>query len=274
MAKIKLSVCIPVFNGENFIEEAINSVLNQNFNEFELIIVDNNSTDKTSQIISKINDPRIKFFRNESNIGLIPNWNKSLEYVQGEYVKILPADDFLYPECLQKQCAILDNDYNHEISMVCSGRNIINNNGKVLFRRCFSNEEGAVNGIFAINKNVRSGGNIIGEGGAVLFRKDILKKTGLFNSPIFYVLDLDLWYKILLHGNLYVFPQPLSAFRVSGSSASVQVVNQQFEDLSKFNKDIYLKKEYKVTWLNYKLGLAKALMLTQAKKILYKYILK
>lgn len=274
MTKIKLSVCIPVFNGEDFIKEAIDSVLNQSFKDFEIIIVDNNSTDKTVFIVKSYNDPRIRLIQNETNIGLIPNWNKAIENAQGEYIKILPADDFIYPECLQLQCAVLDKDIDHKISMVCARRNIINDSGKVLFNRGFSKYELEISGFEAINKNVRSGGNIIGEGGAVLFRKEIIKKTGLFNSTIFYVLDLDLWYKILLHGNLHVLPQVLSAFRVSGSSASVQVVKKQREDLSNFIKKIYANKEYKVSWLNCKLGLIKAFILTEAKKILYKYIIK
>ena len=122
--------------------------------------------------------------------------------------------------------------------------------------------------------NIRSGGNIIGEGGAIMFRKNILIKTGNFNSDIFYVLDLDLWYKILLHGDLYCIPQIFSAFRVSNSSASVQVVKKQRQDVSNFIKKIYENKEYKVSWLNYKIGTLKAFLLSEAKKILYKYVIK
>lgn len=274
MSEIKLSVCIPVYNGEDFIEEAIDSVLKQSFKDFELIIVDNNSTDQTVALVKKYDDPRIRLVQNETNIGLIPNWNKAIEHAKGTYIKILPADDFIYPECLQLQCAVLDKDVNYKISMVCGRRNIINNAGKVLFSRGFSKHETEVSGFEAINKNIRSGGNIIGEGGAIMFRKEIIQKTGLFNSDIFYVLDLDLWYKILLHGNLYALPQILSSFRVSNSSASVQVVKKQREDLSNFIKKVYANKEYKVSWLSCKLGLLKAFILTEAKKILYKYVIK
>ena len=274
MSKIKLSVCIPVFNGEDYIKEAIESVLTQSFKDFELIIVDNNSTDKTVSIVKSYTDTRIRFLQNEINIGLIPNWNKALEQAKGEYIKILPADDFIYPNCLVAQCGILDKDLNEKISIVSSRRNIINNNGKILFNRGFSKKEIQVSGFNAINKNIRSGGNIIGEGGAIMFRKSILKKTGLFNSTIFYVLDLDLWYKILLYGDLYSLPQIYSAFRVSNSSASVNVVKKQRQDVSEFIKKIYSNKEYKVSWLNCKLGLLKAFILTEAKKILYKYFIK
>lgn len=274
MSIITLSVCIPVFNGEEFIAEAIDSVLMQSFTNFELLIVDNHSTDRTIEIVKQYKDTRIKLIQNDTNIGLIPNWNKAIENAQGKYIKILPADDFIYQDCLKKQCAILEADVNETISMVAARRNIINNKGKVLFNRGFSKTETIVSGFEAINKNVRSGGNIIGEGGAIMFRKNVIAKTGLFNSPIFYVLDIDLWYKILLHGKLHALPDVLSAFRVSNSSASVKVIDKQKEDVTNFNHYIYKATSYKVTWLNYKIGLFKAFALTQAKKILYKYVIK
>lgn len=273
MAQPKISVCIPVFNGKDFIEEAINSVLNQNFTDYELLIIDNHSTDNTVNIIKKFNDTRIKLIINPENFGLIPNWNKALENAKGKYIKILPADDFIYQGCLLKQSEILDKDINEEISMVCSRRNIIDNSGKILFNRGFTKKELVVSGVEAINKNIRSGGNIIGEGGAIMFRKNIISKTGEFNSTIFYVLDLDLWYKILLNGNLYALPDVLSAFRISASSASVNVIDKQYQDVKSFINLIYSKKNYKVTFINSKIGIFKAYVLTKAKKILYKKLL-
>lgn len=274
MTQPKVSVCIPVFNGQEFIEEAINSVLNQNFSDYELLIIDNHSTDNTIKLIKKYNDSRIKLIENPENIGLIPNWNKALEFARGKYIKILPADDFIYQNCLLKQSEILDKDINEEISVVCARRNIIDNTGKVLFNRGFTKKEQIVSGIEAINKNIRSGGNIIGEGGAIMFRKSIISKTGVFNSSIFYVLDLDLWFKILLQGNLHALPDVLSAFRISDNSASVHVINKQHQDNTNFIKKIYADKKYQLSYSSYWIGIIKSFFLTQAKKILYKYILK
>jgi glycosyltransferase involved in cell wall biosynthesis len=270
----KISVCIPVYNGSDFIEEAIKSVLSQNFDDYELLIIDNKSTDNTVDIINNFKSPKIRLIQNTENIGLIPNWNKALENARGKYIKILPADDLIYQGCLLKQSEILDNDVNEEIAMVCARRNIIDNKGKILFNRGFTKKEQIFSGIQAINKNIRSGGNIIGEGGAIMFRKSIIAKTGVFNSSIFYVLDLDLWFKILLHGNLYALPLVLSAFRVSGNSASVHVVNKQHQDNSNFIKKIYADKTYKLSFYSYIIGIIKSYILTQAKKILYKYVLK
>ena len=274
MSGPKLSVCIPVYNGAEFIKETIDSVLSQNFKDFEIVVVDNQSTDTTRDIVKSYSDPRVKLFVNDTNIGMIPNWNKAMEHATGKYIKILPADDFIYPACLEKQVKIMDADTKEKIAMVGGRRNIIDDTGKILFNRGFSKSECEVSGFAAINKNVRSGGNIIGEGGAVMFRKSILTKTGNFNSDIFYVLDLDLWYKILIHGNYHALPDIVSSFRVSKSSASVNVVKKQREDMTNFINKIYLNKEYQLSWLSRKIGLFKSFALTQAKKILYKYVLK
>lgn len=270
----KISVCIPVYNGAEFIKEAIDSVLKQTYQDYELLVIDNCSTDNTVEIVNSINNPKIRLIRNSENIGLIPNWNKALENANGKYIKILPADDFIYPDCLKLQAEILDADTNEEISMVCGRRNIIDNKGKILFNRGFTKHKITLNGTDAINKNIRSGGNIIGEGGAVMFRKNLIQKTGVFTSKIFYVLDLDLWFKILLHGKLYALPNIVSAFRVSGSSASVNVVDKQHKDNTDFMKLIYTDKSYQLSFYSYCVGIVKSYILTQAKKILYKYILK
>jgi GT2 family glycosyltransferase len=121
---------------------------------------------------------------------------------------------------------------------------------------------------------MRSGGNIIGEGGAVLFRREILEKTGVFNSKLFYTLDLDQWYKILLQGNLYYIAKTVSAFRVSSASESTKAKNTQRSDIKLFMKEIYSKKEYKVSFLSYSIGIVATHLSTIAKKLLYRFLVR
>lgn len=274
MSEVKISVCIPVFNGEEFIREAIDSVLSQSYTNFEVVIVDNQSTDSTLSIVRSYKDARIKLFINESNIGMVPNWNRAMEHAQGTYIKILPADDLLMPGCLETQVEILEKDINKEISLVCGRRNIIDHSGKLLFTRGFTNKVERVSGTEAVNRIIRSGGNSLGEGGAVMFRREIIQKTGPFTDKIFYLLDLDLWFRILLHGDLYALPQVVSAFRISGSSASVKVVKKQKEDYFNFIKKIYNSEEYKLSWFNFRTGLFFTFALTEAKKLIYRFVVK
>lgn len=270
----KLSVCIPVYNCDQFIKDAIDSVLNQSFSDFELVILDNQSTDNTVEIIKSYTDPRIKFEQNPSNIGMLANWNRVVTLTSGEYIKVLPADDFLYPGCLQAQCDALDADKDKTIALVCGRKKVINDAGKTLFTRGYSKKAGRVNGIKAINNTIRSGGNIIGEPGVVMFRKSILEKSGPFDASIYYVMDLFMWFKMLVHGDLYVVPDVVCAFRISTVSESIKIVDKQKTDVDNFIKKIYADKRYGLTTYNYQLGLINSFASAIAKKAIYKTVLK
>lgn len=104
MSKIKVSVLIPVYNRENYIEECVNSALNQTYQNFEIVIVDNCSTDKTWELCCRLSqrDKRIRVFRNTENIGPVRNWTRCAELANGEYSKMLFSDDLLMINCLEE----------------------------------------------------------------------------------------------------------------------------------------------------------------------------
>jgi glycosyltransferase involved in cell wall biosynthesis len=108
--KIKVSLGLPVYNGERFVKHAIESVLNQTFNDFELIISDNASTDSTQEICEGFarQDPRVRYIRQEINIGAKANFNRVFEYSRGEYFKWVAADDVCGPRYLELTVAQLD----------------------------------------------------------------------------------------------------------------------------------------------------------------------
>ncbi len=273
MGEVKLSVCIPVYNCEKFIGEAIDSVLNQDFSDWELVIVDNRSTDKTVEVIRSYKDQRIRLVENDTNIGMLANWNKSVSLATGKYIKVLPADDFLYPGCLRKQCEVLDADTDKKIALVSGRKNIINDDGKTLFTRGFSRQNCRVSGQEAINKTVRSGGNILGEPGVVMFRKEILEKSGPFVADIYYVMDLSMWFKMLVHGDLYSLADVVCAFRISTVSESIKQIATQKRDVDNFFNKVYADKNYGLKKLNYRIGLINSAISAQVKKAVYKYVL-
>ena len=119
-----ISVLIPVYNREDFISEAIESVLNQDFENYELIIVDNSSTDRTWAICQDFadNDPRVRAYRNEVNVGPVKNWSRCLELARGDYCKFLFSDDLLYPSFLSSTYHALQS--NIDVGFVCSGADI------------------------------------------------------------------------------------------------------------------------------------------------------
>lgn len=105
-----VSVGLPVFNGENFLEEAIRSVLGQTLEDLELILCDNASTDRTAEICRDYaaSDPRIRSFRNARNLGAAPNYNLAFAHARGRYFKWLAHDDRMLPSFLAKACRVLE----------------------------------------------------------------------------------------------------------------------------------------------------------------------
>jgi glycosyltransferase involved in cell wall biosynthesis len=104
----KLSVVMPVYNVAKYVKEAVTSVLSQTFNDFELIIIDDHSTDNTVDIINSIKDSRIIFFRNDKNLGRSVTDNLAIQYIRGQYVAKMDGDDICLPQRFERQLDFLD----------------------------------------------------------------------------------------------------------------------------------------------------------------------
>jgi glycosyltransferase involved in cell wall biosynthesis len=109
---VKVSLGIPIYNGERFIAKAIRSLLDQTFTDFEIIVCDNASTDRTAEICEEFarQDSRIRYYRQEINIGAKANFNRVFEYSRGQYFKWVAADDVCGPRYLELTVAALDQD--------------------------------------------------------------------------------------------------------------------------------------------------------------------
>lgn len=133
MTKIpKISVIMSVFNCEKFIQQAIESVLNQSFKNFELIIIDDKSTDNTLQIIERFkkHDSRIVLIKNKINLGPAKSRNIGILTSKGEYIAILDADDISLKNRFEKQYTFLEQ--NQDIFLVCCNNYIINENSQIV----------------------------------------------------------------------------------------------------------------------------------------------
>jgi glycosyltransferase involved in cell wall biosynthesis len=130
-ASPKLSIGLAVYNGENYIKEALDSILAQTFEDFELIITDNASTDKTHEICTEYaaKDQRIRYYRNEQNLGASRNQSLSFELSRGKYFKLAAHDDICAPDFFQKCVAVLDQ--NPDVVLCYPQTKIINEHGEV-----------------------------------------------------------------------------------------------------------------------------------------------
>jgi glycosyltransferase involved in cell wall biosynthesis len=113
-----VSVLLPCFNSEPFIGEAIESILNQTYSNFELIILDDGSTDNTKSIIQVFKDSRIKLLCEIENKGIVYQLNKGIEHARGEYIARMDADDISFPERFQKQVDFLEDSINFKIDVL------------------------------------------------------------------------------------------------------------------------------------------------------------
>lgn len=270
MSKIKLSVVIPVFNGLPHIKKAIDSVLKEDISDMEVIIVDNCSTDGTWEYLSTLNDSKLVVIRNEYNIGLKNNWNKSIKLAKGEYVKLLPADDYVLEGSLKKQIKILDE--HKDVSLVSGAKVIVNEKGEKLFVKKFLNKDLKIDGHKGINMVVKNGTNALGEGGCVMFRLNDFNKTNGFNDEIPYLIDLQMWFDLLLHGKLYVMHEPVAAFRIWKKSLSVENSKTQLKEFNQFMVKCYRNKIYKIKYINLLIFKIKSFIYFYVKKFIYHYL--
>jgi glycosyltransferase involved in cell wall biosynthesis len=210
--KPKVSICIPTFNSENYLREAIESALRQNDQDLEIVIVDNCSTDHTGALVKdfqKRGDRRIRFYKNDRNIGLVGNFNKCLEYAKGEYIKFLCSDDLLLPECIERMAAALD--AHQSVSLVCSGRLFLNRHGEKLDFKKYSSAETIIRGSSATTRCL-FGKNYIGEPTAVMFRK---RDAGrYFREDLPQLMDMEMWLHLLEQGDLLNIGAPLCTIRL------------------------------------------------------------
>lgn len=245
-----ISICIPCYNGAKFVARTLDSLISQAFEDFEVIIADNHSTDESVRIIRNYQDSRIKLIQNESNLGLVGNWNKVLSLSTGKYVKLLCADDVLYPECLSRQSKVLEDAQNRGVVLTVCNRDVIDANDRLLLTRKPAFRAGRASGASLIRSSIRRGTNLIGEPAVGLFRREVLGQIGVLDSANPYLIDLAFWAEVLKHGDAFVDTESLAAFRISRDGASAEIGGRQAAYFRKFLRAIRTDKFYRAGMLD------------------------
>jgi len=233
-AKLPLvSICLPTFNGAKWIRKSVNSALGQTYENIEIIVVDDGSTDDTVEQIRSIDDPRIAVHTNGRNVGLISNWNKCLKLARGEFIKFLFQDDILYPDCVERMMSLF---FKYDgIGLVFSARDILvdwNLDEKTVQRwleYCevlhthfdSLSEFNSGRNLFMQLMRIDFYGNWIGEPSSVLVRKECFERLGEFNARLFQIGDLEMWLRILYFYNVGFIEDRLNAFRIHDKSKTV-----------------------------------------------------
>lgn len=200
-----VSIVLPTYNGEQYLSEAIESIINQSFKNWELIIVNDCSTDNTQNIIDLYlkKETRIKTIRNKKNMKLPMSLNVGFSFASGKYFTWTSDDNIYLPNALEVMTSYLESK--QEIYMVCGAMNIINSKGVY------------INKSYRYNMQDMFFSNCVGA--CFLYRSIALQEIGQYDSKRFLVEDYDYWLRILFKNKkIYFIDQILYAYRQHSKS--------------------------------------------------------
>jgi len=261
---------VPTYNSEKYLRECLDSVLNQTFQDWECVISDDASTDKSVEIAREYEkkDPRFKVLTHGENVGAANNWNRAKENNKTFATKILCADDYLMLDALKEQLDILKRN---ETAIVFSERHIVFPNGKKLHPRL---PKYASNISFneAFKYYINLGRNIFGEPVTALFRTELFVKSEGFYPKFEYSLDTS-GYMAIARGKDVTFDnQVVGAFRVSKNQWSHQLRRKQFSHIFDFIDHLVEVEGVQVTRKEVLIGKIKVMSANLLRVVLYTFL--
>lgn len=203
-----VSIIMPAYNSSKFIGESLESIINQSYKNWEVIIIDDCSTDNTGEVVKKLmkKDKRIKYFRLEKNSGAAVARNKAIDFATGKFIAFLDSDDIWFPEKLEKQIKYMkENDY----YFTCTSYSKINETGNFLNQIIMAREKSNYNDLLKTcpgNSTVIYNAEVLGK----FIIPDIRKRN-----------DYVLWLQVIKKaGYLYGIKEPLGSHRIRKGSIS------------------------------------------------------
>ncbi len=212
-----VSVVMAVYNGERFLRAALDSILAQTFTDFELIVVDDGSTDSTASILDSYLDPRIVRIKNTTNIGLTHSLNVGLKKAKGKYIARHDADDISYLDRFRQQVVFLES--HPDVGFLGTGYQIIDRYGSVL--------ETILPPIENTTLQTRLEHQNCFCHGSVMIRRGLLEKVNGYREFFPVTQDYDLWLRLAERSEVANLSYPLYQFRFDGSTVSRQKTDLQ-----------------------------------------------
>ncbi len=236
----KVSVIIPTHNRAEFLCSAIISVLNQTFQDFEIIVVDDASMDNTHEVVSSFNDKRIKYMRHEINKGASAARNTGIKNSSSDYIAFLDDDDEWLAEKLEMQISLLEKTP-PKVGVVYTGYVIVDRaSGQIIYQR-ISTKKGDIFNEMLIE-------NVIGATPSVLLRKECFNKVGLFDENLSTFEDWDMWIRISKEFHFecikevlvkcYFHDKDKLTVNVEALSKGIEVMFKKYGHLSAFKKTL------------------------------------
>jgi len=215
---VKVSVIMSAYNCERYLRETIDSILNQTFNNFELIIVNDGSTDSTREILESYADSRMHIV-NQKNMGISKAKNRAAALSSGEYVAVIDADDIWLPEKLGKQVNFLDE--HSDIGLAGTATSVIDKKGRFMGTlRVVETNEQIQDALLKDNCFSHS---------SIMLRKSIFEKVGYYNEEFDYSLDYDLLLRVSERCRVWNIPEVLTIWRFNEEGVSVNKHSKQMK---------------------------------------------
>ena len=251
----KVSICIPTYNGEEYLEETISSIEKQNYSNFEVVFSDDQSTDNTLKLIrsfqnrSKID---IRVIEHQPN-GIGSNWNNCVHYANGEFIKFLFQDDLLEANCISEMISHYQKNERNNIGVVYCNKELI---GKInqsqinLNQSIFDHYKNKTNKeLLSSSKLYKKPRNKIAEPPCTLIKKSVFDEIGYFNESLKQSLDYEFLYRVMTKFAVIPLDQKLIKFRIHAAQTSAQNNKTIIKD-TYLTPLLLLKKHFRV--LNYK----------------------
>ena len=205
-----VSVYIPTFNRAYYLEQTVQSVLDQTFTDFEIIIIDYHSTDNTRKVVNDFDDSRIRYVLNQKNLGCVASNNRGLALSIGRYVCNLDSDDLLHPKNLEVKVKLLETD--PRLGLVYSDAAVIDAEGKIIYASYWKKE-----GYFPVRGRLNS--ELVASCGLVihqvttLFRREVIDVVGYQNPHLVMCHDGEYWLRIAGEFEIDYIPEVLCSYR-------------------------------------------------------------
>lgn len=241
----KISIIIPVYNGENTIRETLDSVFAQTFQDWELIISNDGSTDRTLEMVEAISDSRLRII-SDTNAGLSESRNRGIRIAKGEYISFLDADDLWSSDKLEAQLQALEN--NPQAAVAYSWTNYIDEKSNWVRSGLHLSPQGNVLSELFIHNFLENGSNF-------LVRREALDRVGYFETSLTSAQDWDLYLRLADCYHFVPISRPQIFYRISSSSFSTNLQRHHSQSLLVIERALtrrpeYLKPYYKETLAN------------------------
>lgn len=255
-----VSICIPTFNGSDFISETLESCKNQDYPNVELIISDDRSSDNTLELVKNITlDFPIRVYSHEPK-GIGSNWNNCVRYARGEYIKFLFQDDLLEPSCISELVNLIESEPN--VAMVACKRHLIIDKNVSLesnWIRRYEDLQGNLplnsSDVWRLSKNnfnysffYEGPRNKIGEPTTVLLDRKLFSKTGGFREDLMQNLDFECWWRIMENHKVLITSKKLVSFRIHENQATSQNKGKSLPDYQIIRKILLFKYLWKMSF--------------------------